>query len=133
MKRLINTLMLLAGSVGTVNAAQTIIAGPLSVDPAGSTHNFLLCLATNLSSDIRTYNVALINFAGTIVASSADRPVDSFQTSSIGSSQAQLCAWEIDGSPENWRFTACTAQNPNIACTGGAMAGRVAPGVKFPE
>ena len=134
MKRLIIVLVLLAGSVGTVNAAQTIVAGPLTVDVSGtSEYNILLCSAFNLSDETKTYNLALINSTGLIVSGAAGQTVDSLQTLTSSSSQAQLCVWEVGGNPENWRFTACTARNPNLACTGGALEGRVAPGMKFPE
>ena len=133
MKRIIIILVLLAGSVGTVNAAQTIVAGPLTVDPNATSYDILLCSASNLSNETQTYNLAFINFEGTIVDSSAGQAVDSFHTITSGNDQAQLCVWEINGSPESWRFTACTGQSTNTACTGGAIVGKVAPGVKFPE
>jgi hypothetical protein len=133
MKRVIIVVALLAGFATTAKASQVVVAGPLSTTAISGPYNILLCMATNLSSHTQLFNWAAVNFSGSVVGGIMGEDTEPLATTTLAGPQAELCIWEINGSPENWRFTACTGQNPNIACTGGAVQGRVAPGMKFPE
>ena len=133
MKRLIIAVGLLAGFVGTANAGQVVVAGPLEVDNPVP-YNVLLCLASNLSNDTQFFNFTVISgFDGIPDSTTMNVGVDALATDVRGHAGGNaLCVWEVDGNPETWRFTACVGTNPNLACTGGAVQGRVVPGMRFP-
>ena len=120
------------GLVGPLNAGQTIVAGPVETGFADPSNEVLFCSATNLSNESRTLKYAILLDNGNLVAAPGESVVGSLVTETVGDFFGALCVWQIEGSAESWRFSACVGSSVSRGCTGGTLEGRFAPGMKFP-